>query len=146
MKTRRRSRAITSALGLLGLVIPMVVMIDLIAAIALARNAQIAANSAASACVRMAGATLEEDRGRAQGVEMGRLTLNLAGQKARDPQVMLDAPNGWDRARPISCRVQLTVPFGAAGLVASVTGVRQVTIHEKADFQIAEFKSRWSTP
>ncbi len=141
---RRFERGSSPVITFLGLILPMFLLLDLISALVIARPAQISVAAAARNCVRMAVASLNGVLGPQQGETVGLETLTSAGLAGRDPHVNVTGEEGWDRGGNVSCTAQVTVPFGALGLVARLVGRQSLQIRETQSLSIEQWKSRWT--
>jgi hypothetical protein len=128
--------------GLLLMFIPLMLVIDLISAIAMGGYAQVNVAAAARNCARMAAATLAQDLGPVQGESVGMDTLKQAGLSQRNPQVSVSGD--WQRGGMVSCNAQVTVPFGAMGLIGHLIGVHDVTVKETRQTEVEYYNSDWN--
>src|SRR5258708_5906900 len=119
---RRKLERGTSVVGVILMILPMLFVIDLISAIVIGGYAQVNVAAATRNCTRMAAATLSSGLGPAQGQTEGLDTLKLAHLENRHPLVNVRAQGTWDRGGTVGCTVQVTVPFGAIGLIARLVG------------------------
>lgn len=133
----------SSVVGLLLMFLPLMLVIDLISAIAMGGYAQVNVAAAARNCARMAAATLSQDLGPVQGEAVGMDTLRAAGLSRRNPQVNVSAGD-WQRGGTVNCSAQVTVPFGAMGLIGHLIGVHDVTVKESRSTQIEYYNSDWN--
>src|SRR5579859_3521071 len=140
----RRGARGSSVVGLALMFIPMLFLIDLISCIAIGGHAQVNVAAAARSCVRMAAATLSTNLGPAQGEQVGMDALKAAGLGRRDPQVSVRAQGSWDRGGTVSCSAQVTVPFGALGLIGRLVGRHDITVHERQSTTIETWNSNWN--
>src|SRR5436853_7773028 len=116
-KRLRRLQRGSSVVAVMLLILPMLTVVDLITVIAVGGYAQVNVAAATRNCVRMAGATLSSGLGPAQGQQTGLDTLKAANLGSRHPQVSVHATSNWDRGGTVQCTVQVSVPFGALGLI-----------------------------
>src|SRR5579859_389658 len=133
----------SAVVGLLLMFIPLLLVIDLTSAIAMGGYAQVNVAAAARNCARMAAATLSQTLGPTQGEAVGMDTLKQAGLSRRDPHVSVGAGD-WQRGGTVSCTAQVTVPFGAMGLIGHLIGVHDVKISESRQTQIEYYNSDWN--
>ncbi len=126
------------------LVIPLLLVIDIIAAVAIARPAQIDASTAARECARGATTSLNESIGKHQGLMVAEQTLRGAGYGSKNhTQVNVSAPGGWGRGATVDCSVSLQVPFGGFGLLGALIHQPRLTIRGKAQAEIEAWRSDW---
>ncbi len=141
---RRLERGYSNVVTFLMLIVPLIAVIDLISAVAIARPAQITAAAAARSCARMATTSLDPVIGQRQGREMALRTLNGAGYGSKNEvNVQISAPGGWGRGQPVRCTVRLTVPFGGFGLIGALIGQPQLTPRDTAQANIEAWRSDW---
>ncbi len=126
------------------LVIPLLLVIDIIAAVAIARPAQIDISTAARECARSATTSLNETIGKHQGMMVAEQTLRGAGYGSKNNmQVNVSAPGGWGRGAAVDCSVSMQVPFGGFGLIGALLHQPRLTIRGKAEAEIEAWRSDW---
>ncbi len=142
---RRLESGYSSTVTFLMLVIPLLLVIDVIAAVTIARPAQINVSTAARECARMATTSLDETIGRHQGEMVAERTLQGAGYSSRNNiHIKIAAPGGWSRGAAVNCSISLNVPFGGFGLIGAMVHQPRLTVRGEAQASLEAWRSDWS--
>ncbi len=125
-------------------IVPLVMIMLLITAVAIIRPAQLPVWIAARECARMMTTTLDRNVALSQGLKAGQLSIQgnpIAGVSVGDVSFQQSYPMGDARGGTAECRVSYTIPLANLPMVGGLFG--DVPVDAKVAMTIDPLKSEW---
>lgn len=122
-------------------VVPLVLLVMLIAAAAIARPAQLPVFFAAQACARAASVSVDPDIGLRQGIEAAADALRGNSLSATSASIRVWSDGAWQRGEPVTCQVRYDIDLSGLPMVGAAFGV--IPAEARVTTRIEPAKSRW---